>query len=83
MLVYVPGTYVRSTRYLVSSTCTFVLALEGGVNCNPSSREVILEDGIYPLLFLALEGGVNSNPSSRERYATLAALGTLPRAMFL
>ena len=41
--------YVRSTWYLVSSTS--VLALEGGVNCNPSSREVILEDGIYLLLF--------------------------------
>ena len=32
---------------------------------------------------LALEGGVNSNPSSRERYATLAALGTLLRSMSL
>ena len=41
MLVYVPGTYISP----------FVLALEGGVNSNPSSREVILEDGIYPLLF--------------------------------
>ena len=41
MLVYVPGTYIS----------LFVLALEGGVNSNPSSREVILEDGIYPLLF--------------------------------
>ena len=35
MLVYVPGTYISP----------FVLALEGGVNSNPSSREVILEDG--------------------------------------
>ena len=41
MLVYVPGTYIPSC----------LLALEGGVNSNPSSREVILEDGIYPLLF--------------------------------
>ena len=47
MLVYVLA-YV-CTQYLVSSP--FVLALEGGVNCNPSGREVILEDGIYPLLF--------------------------------
>ena len=35
MLVYVPGTYISP----------FVLALEGGVNSNPSSREVMLEDG--------------------------------------
>ena len=35
LLVYVPGTYISP----------FVLALEGGVNSNPSSREVILEDG--------------------------------------
>ena len=35
------------TSYLESSP--FVLALEGDVNSNPSSREVILEDGIYPL----------------------------------
>ena len=35
MLVYVPGTYISP----------FVVALEGGVNSNPSSREVILEDG--------------------------------------
>ena len=41
MLVYVPGTYTPSC----------VLALKGGVNSNPSSREVILEDGIYPLVF--------------------------------
>ena len=41
MLVYVPGTYIPHC----------VLALEGGVNSNPSSREVILQDGIYPLLF--------------------------------
>ena len=40
MLVYVPGTYIPSC----------VLAREGGVNSKPSSREVILEDGIYPLL---------------------------------
>ena len=40
-LVYVTGTYVSS----------FVLALEGGVRSNPSRRKVILEDGIYPLLF--------------------------------
>ena len=33
--VYVPGTYISP----------FVLALEGGVNSNPSRREVILEDG--------------------------------------
>ena len=46
MLVYVLA-YV-CTQYLVSSP--FVLALEGGVNCNPSSRERF-EDGIYPLLF--------------------------------
>ena len=31
----VPGTYISP----------FVLALEGGVNSNPSSREVSLEDG--------------------------------------
>ena len=36
------------------------------MNSNPSRREVILEDGIYPLFVLALEGGVNSNPSRRE-----------------
>ena len=41
MLVNVPGTHIP----------LFVLGLEGGVNSNPSSREVILEDGIYPLLF--------------------------------
>ena len=41
ILVYVPGTYISP----------FVLALEGGVNSNSSSREVILEDGIYPLSF--------------------------------
>ena len=41
ILVYVPGTYTPSC----------VIALEGGVNSNPFSREVILEDGIYPLLF--------------------------------
>ena len=35
MLVYAPGTYVSP----------FVLALEGGVNSTPSSREVILENG--------------------------------------
>ena len=41
MLVFVPGTYISLS----------VLALEEGVNSNPSSRAVILEDGIYPLLF--------------------------------
>ena len=35
MLVYVPGTCISP----------FVVALEGRVNSNPSSREVILEDG--------------------------------------
>ena len=35
MLVYVPGTYISP----------YVLALEGGVNSNPSRREVIIEDG--------------------------------------
>ena len=35
MFVYVPGAYISP----------FVLALEGGVNSNPSSREVFLEDG--------------------------------------
>ena len=45
MLVYVPGT---PGTYI----SPFILALEGGVNSNPSSREeIILEDGIYPLLF--------------------------------
>ena len=38
MLVYVPGTY----------NSLFVLALEGGVNSNPSGRETAY---IYPLLF--------------------------------
>ena len=37
MLVYVPGTY--------TSPFVLLIALEGGVNSNPSSREVILEDG--------------------------------------
>ena len=41
MLVYVPGNYIPSC----------VLGLEGGVDSNSSGREVILEDGIYPLLF--------------------------------
>ena len=41
MFVYVLGTYISP----------FLLALEGGVNSNSSSREVILEDGIYPLSF--------------------------------
>ena len=35
MLVYVPGTYISP----------FVLALQGGVNSNPLSRDVIIEDG--------------------------------------
>ena len=39
----VPGTYIPGIP--------FVLALEGGVNSNPSSRERLFEDGIYPLLF--------------------------------
>ena len=40
------------TRYLPGTSIpSCVLAPEGGVNSNPSSREVILEDGIYPLLF--------------------------------
>ena len=42
MLVYAPGTYIS----------LFVLVLEGGVNFKPfKQREVILDDGIYPLLF--------------------------------
>ena len=47
----------------------FVLALEGGVNSNPSSREMLfLRTAYIPFCSrLALEGGVNSNPSSKER----------------
>ena len=67
MLVYVLA-YV-CTQYLVSSP--FVLALEGGVNCNPSSRERLFVRTAYIPFVLALEGGVNCNPSSREKYATL------------
>ena len=39
----VPGTYIPGIP--------FVLALEGGVNSNPSSRERLFEDVIYTLLF--------------------------------
>ena len=41
MLVYVPGTYIPSC----------VLALEGGVNSNPSSRERLFLRTAYLLLF--------------------------------
>ena len=56
MLVYVPGTYISP----------FLLALEGGVNSNPSSRERLFLRTAYIPFGLALEGGVISNPSSRE-----------------
>ena len=81
MLVYVPGTYYV---YIPFKKIVLQVALEGGVNSNPSSREKLFLRTAYISPFvLALEGGVNSNPSSRERYATLAALGTLPRSMSL
>ena len=80
MLVYVLG-YVY-TQYLVSSP--FVLAIEGGVNCNPSSRErLFLRTAYIPFCCSTRRRCELYNPSSRERYATLPALGTLPRSMSL
>ena len=64
MLVYVPGTYYV---YIPFKKIVLQVALEGGVNSNPSSREKLFLRTAYISPFvLALEGGVNSNPAERR-----------------